>query len=185
YQRADARVEGYTAQILEPSHAHALEAAVERAREAFTRLVDGKRCPGIRSRDRAQRERQVRHGTPQASRSIKRRPCEPRFWIWYSPDRRPETHNIAKGGGIAERTAGVGAAGNWCESTCKCDCCPTRGPTAGLRQIVGIVSRAKDFIKRLRSRAKFRCVGLADGNRSRTSHAFDNNIVFGRNVVLI
>src|SRR5262245_14976817 len=53
YHRPDARVEGHTAKVLEPSHAHALEGAVERAREAFTRLVDGKRRPGIRSRDRA------------------------------------------------------------------------------------------------------------------------------------
>src|SRR5262249_15874966 len=88
YYRPDAWAEGRTTKILEPSHVLALEAAVERAREAFTRLVDGKRCPGIRSRDRAQRERKVRDGSPQASGSIKRRPCKRRFRVWYSPDRR-------------------------------------------------------------------------------------------------
>src|SRR5262245_58849133 len=178
YYRADARIEGHTAKVLEPSHAHALEAAVERAREAFTRLVDGKRCPGIRSSDRAQSEGKVCHRAPQASGSIKRRPRERRFRIWYSPDRGPEPHNIAEGRRIAQRTTGIGAGGNWCESTCKCDGGSTRGPTAGLGQIVRIVSCAEDFIKRLRACAKFWRVGLADGNRSRTPHAFDNNIVF-------
>src|SRR5262247_1818629 len=99
YHRPDTRVEGHTAKVLEPSHAHALEGAVERAREAFTRLVDGKRRPGIRSRDRAQPEGKVGHRTPQASGSIKRRPRERGFRIWYSSDRRPEPDNIAEGGG--------------------------------------------------------------------------------------
>ncbi len=37
---AHARIEGHAAEILEPGHAYALEAAVERAREKFSRLID-------------------------------------------------------------------------------------------------------------------------------------------------
>ena len=45
--------------------------------------------------------------------------------------------------------------------------------------------RAKDLIKGLRSGAEFRCIGLADRDRSRALHPFDNGVVLGWNVVLI
>ena len=35
-----ARVEGHTAEVLEPGHPHAFEVAVERSGETFSRLVD-------------------------------------------------------------------------------------------------------------------------------------------------
>ncbi len=56
---------------------------------------------------------------------------------------------------------------------------------ARLRQVVGIVRRAENLVERLRSRAEFRRVGLADGDRARAPHPLDNNIVFGGNVVLV
>ena len=40
------------------------------------------------------------------------------------------------------------------------------GSAAGLGQVVGIVGRAEDLVERLRSRAEFRRVGLADGDRA-------------------
>src|SRR5207244_355560 len=42
HYHANARVEGHSSKVLEPGHAHTLEVAVERPREAFTRLVDRK-----------------------------------------------------------------------------------------------------------------------------------------------
>jgi hypothetical protein len=54
-----------------------------------------------------------------------------------------------------------------------------------MRQVPGIVRRAEDSVKRLRSCAELRRVGLADDDRARAPDTFDNNIVFRGNVVLI
>src|ERR1022692_4068085 len=53
---AHARIEGHSAEVLEPGHAHTFEAAVERAREEFSRFIDGERRAGIGSRDGAEHE---------------------------------------------------------------------------------------------------------------------------------
>ena len=55
---------------------------------------------------------------------------------------------------------------------------------ARLRQVVGIARRAENLVERLRTRAEFRRVGLADDDRARAPHPFDNDIVFGGDVVL-
>src|SRR5678815_5814681 len=54
HQGAHARVEGRPAQVLEPGYAHALETAVQRAREALSWFVDGERRAGIGSSNRTQ-----------------------------------------------------------------------------------------------------------------------------------
>src|SRR5881396_4447607 len=67
----------------------------------------------------------------------------------------------------------------------RADCRAARRTAAGFRQVVRIARRTENLVKGLRSRAKLRGVGLANGDRSGATHAFDNQIVFGGNVVFI
>ena len=107
------------------------------------------------------------------------------FGFGTRPIGRPEADHVAECGGIAQRTAGIGAAGNGHEPAGQRDGGAAGGSAAGLRQVVGIVRRAEDLVERLRSRAEFRRVGLADGDRARAPHPFDDDIVFGGDVVFI
>jgi hypothetical protein len=50
---------------------------------------------------------------------------------------------------------------------------------------VWVVRRSEDFVKCLRSRAEFRRIGLANRDCARAPDSFDNNIVFGGDVVFI
>ena len=97
---AHARVEGHSAQVLEPGDAHAFEAAVERAREKLSRFVDGERCTGIGPAIVLSDEGKVGHRTPQASRGAQRRPRERRFRVRYAADGRPEADDIAEAAGF-------------------------------------------------------------------------------------
>ena len=169
-------VEGHPAQVIEPGHARPFEAAVERARETFSRFVDGERSAGIWPRDCAQHEGEVGHRTPQASRGTQCRPCECRFRVRYAADRRPEANYVAECSRIAQRTSGIGAADNGREPARQRDGGAARRSAACLRQVVGVVRRSEDLIER---------VGLADGDRARAPHPLDNNIVFGGDVIFI
>src|SRR5262249_29548949 len=108
--RAHTRIEWHATKVLEPGHAHTLEIAVERPRESFSRLVDGKGCARIGPGDCAQGEGQVRNRTPQTARSTQCRPRERRLRVWHTADRRTEAHNVAKGGRIAQGAAGIGTS---------------------------------------------------------------------------
>src|SRR5258707_1263101 len=51
---ADARVDGDAVEVFEPGDAHALEVAVEGAREEAAGLIDGERRADVGARDRAE-----------------------------------------------------------------------------------------------------------------------------------
>ncbi len=108
----NARIERHAAEILEPGDPHAFEAAIERPREVFSGFVDCQRCPRIGSGDRAQREREISHRTPEAAGGVQRRPPERRTRIRNAAYGRPKTDNVAERGRITKRTAGVRAAGD-------------------------------------------------------------------------
>ena len=74
-----ARSKGNSAQVFEPRHAYTFKIAIQRTCQSFSRLVDRQWSPLKGARNRAQHEGQVRHGTPHASRSADRHPCQRRF----------------------------------------------------------------------------------------------------------
>jgi hypothetical protein len=88
-------------------------------------------------------------------------------------------------GRIAQRTAGIGAAGNGRQSAGQRDGGATGRSAARLRQVVRIAGRTENFVECLRSGAKFRSVGFTDDDRACATHPCDNKIVFGGDVVLV
>jgi hypothetical protein len=163
---AHARIERRAAEILEPRHAHAFETAVERPSKTFSRFVDGERRAGIRSRDGAEHEGEIGHGTSKASGRTERGPAECSFRVRHAADGRTETNYVAECGGIAQRAAGIGAADDGCEAAGQRDCRAAGRSAACFRQVVGIARRAKTALNVYQAN-QFRRVGLADGSPAR------------------
>src|SRR3982750_3439201 len=95
-------VERHAAEVFEPGHAHTFEAAIQWAREELSRFVDGERRARIGSRDRAEREGEVGHGTSKASGGAQRGPAERGFRVRHAANRGPKADDVAECGRIAE-----------------------------------------------------------------------------------
>jgi hypothetical protein len=128
-----------------------LEAAFGRTREAFSRFDNGKERAGIGPGDRAQRESQVGHRTPQAS-SAQRQPRERRLRIRCGRSR-PEAHHIAERGRIAEEPPVSEPLATGANPQANATAAPPEDPHAV--EVVGIARRAQGLVERLRSRAEF------------------------------
>src|SRR5262245_5315609 len=109
---ANSRIKRNSPKVFEPGHTYTFEAAVERAREALSRFIDGKRRAGIGARDRTEHQSQIGYRTPKASRRTQRGPCKRGFRVRYAANRRAEANHVAKRSRIAQRAAGIGAGGN-------------------------------------------------------------------------
>ena len=117
-----------SAKVLEPGHADAFKAAVERARENVSRFVDGERGAGIWAGDRAQHVGEVCYRTAETSGSAQRGPREGRFRVWHAAGGGTEADHVAERGGISQRAACVGAADNGREAAGQATAEPPEDP---------------------------------------------------------
>ncbi len=181
---ADARVEGNATETPEPGDAHTFETAAEGQGKEFAGVVNGERVTGIGTGDGAEGEGEVGDGTRQASGCAQGGPGEGRFRIGYTADRRAEAGDVAEGGGVAEGASHVGTTGDGDEAAGQRDGGAAGRSAAGLRQIVGIAGGAEDPVEGLGPGAEFRGVGFAESNGAGQTHALDDEVVFGGDVIL-
>ena len=113
-----------------------------------------------------------------------RRPAEVARGIGHAADGGAEADDIAPGGGIAERAAGVGAAGDGHHAAGERDRCTAGGAAAGFREVVGIVGCAEDTVEGLRAGTELGDVGFAEEDGAGGAHARDEQVVLGGDVVL-
>src|SRR5258708_28873991 len=106
-------------------------------------------------------------------------------YVRYASRRSANADYIAKIGRIAKRPAHIAAVGQRSHTTCYRDRSAARASTACLGRIVRIVRRTEDWIERLRAKAKFRHVGLAQHNRARLLLPLHHSAIEIRHVVFV
>src|SRR5437867_12521596 len=176
---AHTRIERNPAKVLEPGHARNFKAAVERPRDAFSRFIDRERRAGIGSAIVLNTKARSATERPKHPEVLSVDRANPAFGFGTRPieGRKPTTLQNAAGLRSEPPVSDPVATGT--SPQARADCRAARRTAAGFRQVVRIARRTENLVKGLRSRAKLRGVGLANGDRSGATHAFDNQIVFG------
>ena len=178
-------IDRHATQILPPRDPHALEVAIQRRGEPASVFGDRDRRSRVRPGDRAQHQRDIGDASRHRAIDAQRGPRGRRGPRRDTPRRRPQSDDAAETGGVAKRSAHVGAVGDRQHVGRKRHRRPTAAATAGLAAVVRVQRRAEHRIERLRSGAKFRRVRLADTDRSGMPEALDGQRILRRHEVSI